>query len=432
MNIDNNLLSIAKNSGWLIFDRLIRLVFGIFVSGWVARYLGPTNFGELAYVMAYIAIFGSVVSVGLDGIVVREITDNKISAGLILGTAFTLRFIFGLISWLMAVLFMTAFYGIDSREVILTALIGTSLIFQAADTIDLWFQSKSQSRRTVLAKITTYILSNLLKIFFIINKASIIAFAAITIFDGIILSLALLFAYKNYSCHDQWRVSVKVAIQFLRESWAFALSGLSIIIYMRIDQIMIKEMLGVRELGVYAAVLPLATVAQFIPMILMVSLAPFVARKKAESEYAYWKSLEIIFKGFSLIGWLVCIITIVFSGYVINFLFGAQYKEGVGIVVLYVFTNLSINVGVAQTLWILNEKKSHISFYKTIIGAVICIVGNLVLLPLIGLYGAALTAVISMSFSAIFSNIFFSKRILKIQLQSLSLTWLLNTKVKPF
>ena len=169
MNIDNNLLSIAKNSGWLIFDRLIRLVFGIFVSGWVARYLGPTNFGELAYVMAYIAIFGSVVSVGLDGIVVREITDNKISAGLILGTAFTLRFIFGLISWLMAVLFMTAFYGIDSREVILTALIGTSLIFQAADTIDLWFQSKSQSRRTVLAKITTYILSNLLKKFFIIK-----------------------------------------------------------------------------------------------------------------------------------------------------------------------------------------------------------------------------------------------------------------------
>jgi O-antigen/teichoic acid export membrane protein len=197
------------------------------------------------------------------------------------------------------------------------------------------------------------------------------------------------------------------------------LSGISIMIYMRIDQIMIKTMLGERELGIYAAVLPISTVWQVIPVTLAASLAPFVARKKAESETAYWQALATIFRWFSLLGWLVCIPTALLSNLMINVFFGSSYESGGTVVAIYVFTNLFINVGVAQSLWLLNERRSLVGLYKTLIGAGICILGNLALIPTLGIVGAAIVAVLSQLGSSVLSNFFFSKQLFFLQIKSL-------------
>jgi PST family polysaccharide transporter len=63
---NHNLLAAINNSGWLMFDKLIRLLLGLLVSAWVARYLGPAQYGELAYVLAYLAFFQAVAVLGMD------------------------------------------------------------------------------------------------------------------------------------------------------------------------------------------------------------------------------------------------------------------------------------------------------------------------------------------------------------------------------
>ena len=190
-------------------------------------------------------------------------------------------------------------------------------------------------------------------------------------------------------------------------------------VYMRIDQIMIKEMLGPKELGIYAAVLPLATLWQFIPMMLNTSLAPFVAQKKVEGEKAYWDALKKVFKAYALLGWMVCIPTLFLSNAAISILFGDEYKDGALVLNIYVFTNIAINMGVAQSLWLLNERRPIVNLMKTLIGAAITVVGNWLLIPNFGLTGVAVVGVIAMLTSAILSNYFFSKEILRLQLKSL-------------
>lgn len=417
----SSLTVILRNSGWLLFDKFFRLTLGVLIGAWMARYLGPAEFGELAYVLAYIAFFQSAAVLGLDGILVREIAKNTKRANALLGTAFAIRLGMGAICWLAAVCGMAWQHGIDDRSVILTALAGGSLIFQAADTVDLWFQSQSQSRRTVLAKSLAYIASNGIKILLIVNGAPLTAFAAVMAFDGLAAAAGLALAYHLAPCEGRWGHTANTAKLLLKESWPLILSGLSIMVYMRIDQIMIKEMLGAKQLGIYTAVLPIATVWQFIPIILNSSLAPFVARKKEESEDAYWRTLGNIFKAYSMIAWLVCIFTVVFANTVIDMLYGIQYEQGAKILSIYVFTNIFISLGVAQGLWVLNDKRAGVGLFNTMVGAIVSVVGNLIFIPKFGLTGAAVTSVVAMATSACLANFLSSRRIFFLQMKSLVL-----------
>lgn len=415
-----DLLAILQNSGWLFLDKILRMGFGLVVGAWVARYLGPSQFGELAYVLAYIAFFQAVANVGLEGIVVREIAQNKQHAATLLGTVFALRLMVGITCLLTAIAGMVWVNGIHDPSVLLTALAGATLIFQASDTVDLWFQSQSQSRRTVLAKLTSYLVSNGVKVALILNSAPLLAFAAVLVLDASIAAIGLSISYKRFSCASPWKQSADTAKKLLKECWPFILGGISVMIYMRIDQIMIKEMLGSQQLGIYAAVLPLATCFQFIPIILNASLAPFIARKKIEGEDIYWNALKKIFRYYALLGWLACMVTIVFAQSVVGVLYGPEYQEGATVISIYVFTNLFINMGVAQGLWMLNERRAIVGLANTLVGAIVCVFGNWLLIPEFGIKGVAAVAVIAQLCSTVLTNLIFSKRMFFMQIRSLT------------
>ena len=417
---NEDIKKIINNSGWLLFDKLCRLGIGLIVSAWVARYLGPHEYGKLAYVLAYLAFFQAVCILGLDNIIVRDIAREKNKSGEIIGTTFFLRTLSGIVLWVASVAMMSILHGISSQITIITALCAFSLIFQVSDTIDLWFQSQSNSKRTVVVKLSSYLISNSLKVCLILNDASIEYFAAVIAIEGGISFIGLIFSYRKFPAH-KLSISRIMAVKLLKESWPYIFSSLSVMVYMRIDQLMIRSYLGDEELGIYAAVLPLAMIWTFIPMTLTTSLAPFIAKKKEEGEDKYWYVLKNIFRLYALLGWIICLCVVIVAPFIVNLLFGNAYSHGILVLQIIIFTNLFINMGVAQSLWILNEGKSKLAMYRTFIGAIVCIVSNMILIPIYGIYGAAVSAVLAQIFSTIISNIFISKKIFVLQLKSLFL-----------
>nr|WP_276614098.1 flippase [Pectobacterium aquaticum] len=414
-----NIKEIISNSGWLLLDKFVRMGLGLLVSAWVARYLGPNQYGELSFILAYLAFFQAVCTLGMDSLIVRDITKDKNSAGKTLGTAFILRVTVGIICWVLAISGMILLNGWKGQGVYITALAGATLVFQATDTVDLWFQSQSQNRRTVIVKLSAYIIANGIKVILILSSASLLAFSGMIALETCVVSAGLIYAYKKYPAPESWKRDKYRAQILLRESWPFIISGISIVLYMRIDQIMIKNYLGDAELGIYAAVLPLAVIWQFIPMTLSVSLAPMVAQSKLQGNDVFYKTLGYVFRVFAILGWFVCIPVAILSHLFVDILFGDVYIGGAAVLSIIVFTNLFINMGVAQSLWIVNEGKSKISLYKTIMGAITCIISNVVLIPLYGITGAAVSAVLSQMISTTLSNVFLSRRILKLQIKSL-------------
>lgn len=393
------------------------MALGLVVGAWVARYLGPSQFGELAYVLAYIALFSAIANLGMDGIVVRDIAKDKSVASRILGTAFALRLFVGTFCWLVAIAGMVLIG--DSNSAWLTALAGGSLVFQAADTVDLWFQSQSQSRRTVIAKLIAYLISNGAKVALILANASLMAFAAVMALDAITAAIGLGVAYRRYPAIGRWQHLAEESRKLMKESWPFMVSGLAIMIYMRIDQIMLKEMLGTTELGVYAAALPLSQAWHFIPMTLYVSLAPFVARKRSENHAEYLKTLIWIFRIFLFIGLSVSVVTGMLSAYIINLLYGQQFAAAADVLSIHVFTNVFIFLGVAHSLWVVNERRPGVRLYGTVMAALFTILANFFFIPRHGILAVAWVSIFAQFLAAVAVNYFFARESFYLQIEAI-------------
>ncbi|EOX8503943.1 flippase [Salmonella enterica] len=416
-NLSVDIRKIIHNAGWLLFDKFARLAFGLLVGVWVARHLGPKTYGELAYVVTLVSFFQVIALLGMDSILVRDISNNKKEANEVLGSALFLRLLSGVLCLFLVVLFTYFFNGYNTAVLVLLA--GGSLLFQCVDTIDIWFQSQSQSKRTVIAKLSSYTITNILRVFCILTNFPLWTFALLLSVDAMLASIALFYAYRTYKTTEKWRPGLKKCKEILSESWPFMISGISIILYMRVDQVMIKNMLGEASLGVYAASLQFSTLWNFVPLTLSISIAPYIARKKKDGVEIYKKVLKNTFLLFSVLGWMITLFVAALSPFIINIMLGAKYSSGTPVLAVHVITNLFICLGVAQSLWIVNERKGSLVLYKSLTGLIVCFISNFILIPIYGIEGAAISAVISQLSACILFNAIFCREIFFMQLRSL-------------
>jgi PST family polysaccharide transporter len=431
---------VIKNGGWLLFDAVLRGVSTLIVGAWMARYLGPEQFGQLSYVLAYLMFFQVIANLGMDGIIVRNIVNlssdknsdldavsskikesldikNKIEIGRILGSAFILRLMIGLLCWIAAVGGMWAIYGLNSHNVLLTALAGGCLVFQAANTIDLWFQSQNQSRHTVIAKLLAFLITNSLRVAFILGQLPLIAFAIAMLIEFIITAIALAYAYIKNAYGYSWIVDIKkTGLNLIRESWPFIISGISAAIYMRIDQVLVRSILGEKELGIYSAAIILSSIWYVLPTIAFTSLLPTLTLTKSINQDLYKKRLVELFRVLIVSGILISIIVSWQSNLLVQFFYGHQYTEASNVLKILIFTSIPVFVGVGQGVWLINEKKSKLFLIQTILGGIVCVFLNIVLIPIYGLIGAAVSLLIAQITSTLLVNAFLEKELFIMQL----------------
>src|SRR5210317_1830250 len=130
-----------NNSGWLFFDHIIRIVVGFILGIWIARYLGPANLGLLDYSIAISSLFTALASLGLGGIVVRELVREPDQREEILASAFAMLAVAGMITFLLAVATIRALRQEDFEVQLLVAIVAAGLIFQAFTVVEFWFKA---------------------------------------------------------------------------------------------------------------------------------------------------------------------------------------------------------------------------------------------------------------------------------------------------
>lgn len=400
------LLAIIHNSSWLLFDRLVRLLLGLFVGVWVARYLGPAQFGELAYVLAYISLFQAIASLGLDGIVVRDIAQAKSPAAEILGTSFALRLFFGVVCWLTAVGGMALMNGVGDRSVILTALAGGGLVFQAADTVDLWFQSQSQSRRTVVTKLLAYLFSNGLRIVLVLSNAPLALFVLMVSVEVGLSAVGLYFSYKFFPCRARWVLALNQARRLLSESWFFAVAGLINMIQARIEFFVIESNLGAEPLGQYVAALRVIEIFDMIGLTIALSVFPKLASQQP-SRYDW-----AIRKTYLVMGgvYLFTLPIMLIAHWAIIKLYGPQYEVAQTIFLFMAFRPLLAYLGLVRGMSIRIDGKAWYSALCALVGALFAYGFASFLVPLYGLYGAIASAALSYLISNVVLDLVFYRK----------------------
>ncbi|MEH1940647.1 MAG: flippase [Nostoc sp.] len=418
----SGLRAIVANTGWLFADRILRMGASLVVGVWVARYLGVQQYGLFNYALAFVALFSPIFTLGLDDVVVRHLVRKSSNKEEILGTSFWLKLLGGIASVLLAVSTMFFLGEHETLKISLVAILGMAGIFRAADTIELWFQSQVQSKYTVIAKNTAFLLNSVIKIALILTKAPLLAFAWVTLAEFAMSAIGLLIVYQvKGSSLWLWRWNFAAAKTLLKESLPLIFSGFAIMIFMRIDQVMLGQMIGDSEVGVYSAAVRVSEIWYFIPGAIVSSVAPAIYAAKEKSESLYYQRIGQLFSLMTCISLAIALPMSLLSDKIIMVMFGSGYAEAGAILAVHIWTSLFVFMGLATSPWFIAEGLNHVSLGKTLFGAILNIVLNLLLIPKYAGLGAAIATIISQAAAAFLCNAFDSRtqKIFKIQVRSL-------------
>jgi len=384
-----------ENTGWLFFESISRMVIALLVAVYVARYLGPSNYGLLSYATSFVVLFSALATLGLDNIVVRDLVGDEKKRDELLGTTFVLKII-GSILLLGILAVAVRLTTNDNFTNLLIFIIALATIFQSFNVIDFYFRSKVLSKYAVYAQTISGISSAIIKLLLIYFGMGLIYFAAVMVVESVILAIGLITTYTKQKLNIfNWRTKFDLAKRLLRDSWPLILSGVAISIYMRIDQIMIKEMLDTKAVGNYAVAVRLSEVWYFIPMAITSSVFPAIINARKISEKLYYGRLQ---KLYDLMTWLaigIALATTFFANDIIRLLFGVQYQDAAGVLRIHIWAGVFVFLGVAVGKWFLNENLQFIAMICTIIGAVLNILLNFTLGRKYGIIGFAYATLIS-------------------------------------
>jgi len=404
--IGPGLRRILGNMGWLMVDRIVRMGMGLFVGVWIARYLGPVEFGSLNFALAFVALFSTASTLGLESIIVREVLHNSAETNEILGTSLALRSVGGLFSVAVSIATLKLIQPHDHQALLLVSILSLTLLVQAFDTIDSFFQSQVKSRITVWAKNLAFLVFAAARVALIHAKAPVWTFAAAYTSEIVLGAISLAIGYRLAGGRMfAWRVSKTKAIYLLKHSWPVIFSGLAIMVYVRLDMIMLKIMKGDFEVGLYSAATRVSEVWYFIPTAIVSSVSPAIMKVKDDPELFYGRLRKL----FSMMTLTACVIgsVVAFSSHmIIHVLYSDAYSRAAPVLAVHVWASVFVFLGVAQSPWNLSKNLLKLSLYWTLAGAVINACINLVLIPKYGAMGAAIATVFSYAVAGVFANVF--------------------------
>jgi len=419
------LQKIASNAGWLAADRILRMGVGLVVGVWIARYLGPEQFGLFNYAIAFVGLLSPLASLGLEGIVIRDLVKDPTCQNETLGTTVVLKFFGAIVTILLELVIITELHPADNLMQGLVAIIAAGMIFQTADAIDFWFQAQVQSQYSVIARTMAFVLVALVRVLLIHLKAPLIAFAWAGLAETGLGAIGLLIVYHCQGNRmTTWQVSLARMKGLLRDSWALVLSGIAIMIYMKIDQIMLGKMVGEKAVGIYSAATRVSEVWYFIPIAIVTSASPAIIEAKQIGQEIYHRRIQQLFNTMTVLALAIAIPITLISTPLITTLFGHTYEDAGIVLSIHIWAALFVFWGVAQSPWNLAEDLIGLSLQKTVIGAITNVALNLVLIPSYTSNGAAIATLISYAVSSSFLNLFDRRTypIVKNQLNSFNLS----------
>ena len=397
------------NTSWVLGERIIRMTTLLFITIYIARYLGPNNFGLLSYTVSFVALFSAISHFGLDEILVRELVKTPQNRDTLLGTVFCLK-IFGTLVMGLCIALVLLFTKSENHISFMVSIIALGFLFQTTNVIDFFFQAQVKSKYTVRAQFVQLVLTSILKIFLVWNKASLIWFAIALMLDQMITAILFLLVYNfKINKFPFFSFTWKKAKVLMRDAWPLIFSGMVVSIYMKIDQVMLKDILNNRAVAVYASAVKLCEAWYFVPTIITASLFPAIISARKKSTSIYQSRLQ---KLYDLMVWgsvLVALPTSIVAEWLIIFLYGYEFSQAAEVLRIYIWAGIFVSIGIASSKSLIAEKLEKYSLYRTILGAITNIGLNFWLIPIYGVKGAAYATLITQLIASFLILGFFKK-----------------------
>jgi O-antigen/teichoic acid export membrane protein len=378
-----------KNTIWLILDKIFSIPIRFVVLILIAKHMGTGDFGLFNYIISIVAFMLSLSALGMETILIKKLVSNKQNTDKLLGTGFILRFFSSFILWFSLSAFLFLFSSNHTQSIYIS-IVAFSLVFTSFSVIDYFFQSQVKSKYIVFANLFSKFITAVINIILLYFGSPIIYFLIVLLIDSILLAISFIYMYmKQGKSIFLWKFDKKLAKIIISESWPLIVSGLVIAIYSRVDQIMIKHMIGNEGNGIYSSAIRLIMLYYMFPGLLTNSFFPALVNSYNHNRGEYKIRLQKLFDFFMVVSIVSIIIIYFFGETIILTLYGKQYYGAHKILNIFFIGAIISTPGMLGGKIFIIENQQKFAMLFRIGGALVNIVLNYYFIKKWGIEGAA-------------------------------------------
>lgn len=389
---------VAKNAVWIIAGKVAQSVLALIINMLTARYLGPSNFGLITYASSLVAFVLPIMQLGFSNVLVQEIVNKPEREGKVLGTAIFLSLLSSICCIIGVTSFAFAVNPDETETIVVCLLYSFILIFQAIDHIEFWYQAKLLSKYSSIISLISYVAVSAYKVFLLVTAKSVYWFALSNALDYAFISIGGVILYRKLG-GQRLSFSISIGKQMFSKSKHYILSSMMVTIFAQTDKIMIKMMMNESATGYYGAAVACAGMTSFVFAAIIDSFRPsvFEGQKVGEGVFSY--RLTMLYSIIIYLSLAQSVVMSVMSKLIIFILYGEAYYPAVDALRIVVWYTTFSYMGSVRNIWILTNEKQKYLWQINLFGAVANVILNYILIPLIGINGAAVASLLTQFFT---------------------------------
>ncbi len=385
----------SKNIGWIFTAKIASMVITFIAMAYIARNLGPMNYGELSYALSFTGLFGFLAALGIDQILYRDLIKYPEKRNEYMGTALTLRIIASIATIIICISSALIFSPKDV-SLLLIFIVSLAFVFSSFQLLNYEFQAEVKAKYPSIVSLIVVLILNILKIVVIFYGKGVIYLALIVLLEPILYAVGFIyFRIKKFGTVKYWKFDGPIARSILKDSFPLIFASAFFAIYARIDQVMIKNMMNAESVGLYGSAVAISEVWYFIPNIIAGALFPTIINAKKTSEALYYKRIKKLFWVLIFVSLITALPTTILSKYLITIIFGTGFLGALTVLQIYVWSNIGAALNMLAQQILVAENLTKIISMTTFLGMITNIVLNIFLIPKYGMAGAAFASLIS-------------------------------------
>jgi O-antigen/teichoic acid export membrane protein len=400
---------VVRNTSYLLMARVTTVVIGVATSVLTARYLGANGLGILGFALAFTAILSVLVDFGLGTLTTREVARNKALASKYLTNVVTMRLFLGG-AFIALIAFLVNVLGYSQQTIFVTYIIAVSVVVNTvAGTIAALFQAFQEMQYVALGSVVTSLVLLVGIVGAIVLHIGVIGFAFVYV-----IANAITFAYFCIAYARRFTLQGPVIDRAfwkgsLKEAWPMAALAISVMVYIRIDVVILSLFKGAAEIGLYTVAYTMAETATIIPTMFMASLFPLISQMHENSRHSFADTCAKSMKYMLYIGLPMAFTVTLWATPIVTIFYGSAFGGSAVALQIIIWSAAAMYVGIILGSTFVSANLQRLSMKLTIGAVVFNIALNVLVIPQYGYWGASATTVATEAF-LVCLGIFFLER----------------------
>ena len=385
--------TIFKNMSWLFVSQIIAAISGFVWTILIARYLSVSDYGIMNFAISFTGIIAITMDFGISTHIIRHIATDFDSAPKYLGNAIPLKSIFSFFTFLLALIILIIM-KCNELTIQITLLFTMEKIFSSM--IGLFNGSLQAIEEGKYQAIGNIILNIILLIFILLSIFYDFGLYGITLSYVAANLFVIIFQYcvvKKIISKPHFEFDLEFCKKITLYSIPFALTSFFGMVLYSADMVMLTNMIGSYENGIYSAAYKLISVLTLFFGVYTAVIFPVMSRFYKNEKNLLVVSFEKSIKYIMLIIIPISFATILYSNDIVVLFFGQKYSLTSPVLSILIWTvTFGFMNGICQNLLNASHREKNVTLIF-LIATLINIILNLFIIPMYSYIGASITTV---------------------------------------